>query len=47
VVDDDLTERRTVSLPTRLWQRIEALGGGNFSAGVRKLAELAGIGDQD
>lgn len=43
VVDDDLTERRTVTLPSRLWRRIEALGAGNFSAGVRKLADMAGI----
>jgi len=43
VIDGDLTERRTVTLPSRLWRRIEALGNGNFSAGVRKLADLAGI----
>lgn len=43
VIDDDLTERRTVTLPSRLWRRIEALGNCNFSAGVRKLADLAGI----
>lgn len=43
VIDDDYTVRRTVSLPSRLWRRIEALGNGNFSAGVRKLADLAGI----
>lgn len=43
VIDGDLTERRTVTLPSRLWRRIEVLGNGNFSAGVRKLADLAGI----
>lgn len=43
IIDDDPTVNHTVSLPSRLWRRLEALGNGNFSAGVRKLAELAGI----
>ncbi len=39
---DDATEAHNVTLPSRLWRRIEALGGGNHSAGIRRLAELAG-----
>lgn len=43
LVADDVTEKHPITLPSRLWVRVRDLGGGNYSAGVRKLAEIAGI----
>ncbi len=38
---NDPQEAHSVTLPASLWRRIEQLGGGNRSAGVRRLAEGA------
>jgi hypothetical protein len=47
LAEDDLTESHNVSLPSRVWRKIEVLGDNNRSAGVRKLADMAGINHKD
>lgn len=42
-LDDDPanpTERHTITLPANVWRRIEALGEGNRSAGIRTLIDI-------
>ena len=39
IVDGDSVEAHNVTLPSRMWRRIEAAGEGNRSAGIRKLIE--------
>ena len=39
VVAGDPVEAHNITLPSQLWRRVERAGGGNRSAGVRKLIE--------
>lgn len=39
---DDAMERHTVTLPGYMWRMIEEAGGGNRSAGLRRIMQAEG-----
>jgi len=40
----DGVEKRSVSLPADMWEYVKELGGGNHSAGIRRLVEASRLG---
>ena len=40
----DGVEKRSISLPPDMWEYVKELGGGNYSAGVRRLVEASRLG---